>query len=76
MMTYSEEDYNRFDEILDDEDREQETLELEGEAIQQQQEQDELRYKDEVCEKLVDTIHEYLSFSTARELIKLIGNNL
>ena len=71
-----EEEMNRFDDLLDDEDREMETLEAEGEAIQAQHEQEELRYKDEVVQRLLETIDEYLTFSTARELIKLIGNNL
>ncbi|HVI39169.1 MAG TPA: hypothetical protein VM577_00785 [Anaerovoracaceae bacterium] len=37
---------------------------------------DELQYKDEVVTRLVETIEEYLSFSTARELIKLVAQNL
>lgn len=37
---------------------------------------EELQYKDEVVMKLVQTIEEYLSFSTARELVKLVASNL
>ena len=36
----------------------------------------ELQYKDEVAQKLLAAMEEYLSFSTARELIKLIAANL
>lgn len=37
---------------------------------------EELRYKDEVSEKLVEMVHEYLQFATVRDLLKLITNNL
>jgi hypothetical protein len=37
---------------------------------------DDLQYKDETVEALVNNIHEYLSFSTARDLIKLVAANL
>lgn len=37
---------------------------------------EDLQYKDEVATKLVDLMHEYLGFSTMRELLKLMANNL
>jgi hypothetical protein len=37
---------------------------------------DDLQYKDEVVERLLTAIDEYLEFSTARELIKLIAETL
>ena len=36
----------------------------------------ELQYKDEVAQKLIAAMEEYLSFSTTRDLIKLIAMNL
>lgn len=35
-----------------------------------------LEYRDEVTAKLLEAMDEFLSFSTARELMKLIGENL
>lgn len=37
---------------------------------------DDLQYKDETVEALVNNIHEYLTFATARDLIKLVAANL
>lgn len=37
---------------------------------------DELQYKDEVTERLINTIEEYMSFSTTKDLLKLIANNV
>jgi predicted house-cleaning noncanonical NTP pyrophosphatase (MazG superfamily) len=41
-----------------------------------QDEQSELEYKEKVVQNLLENIEEYLTFSTARELWKLIAANL
>ena len=40
------------------------------------QENDDLKYRDEVSQRLIDTIHEFLAFSTTRDLLKLLAANL
>jgi hypothetical protein len=41
-----------------------------------QDEQSELAYKDEVVQRLLSAMEDYLTFSTARDLIRLIAANL
>lgn len=36
---------------------------------------DSLAYKDDVATRLVDTVHEFLEFSSTRDLIKLLAAN-
>lgn len=37
---------------------------------------DELQFRDETATALIELMHEYLSFATTKDLIKLIGMNL
>jgi hypothetical protein len=57
----NDDNYDYYDELFDDNGPDKE---------------EELRYRDEIAVRLVENVHEYLTFASCRDLFRLIGNNL